>query len=79
MSEKLRAPAGGSFLIAPPLSHDVFIRNEMDDELMAFAQTAEQFLQKDVIPLERDLETKERELELLRSQVSSRSIYCKAK
>ena len=56
---KKRAPVGGSFLIDAPESHDVFVPEDFDSDLLAFAKTADQFMDKEVVPLSREMETKE--------------------
>ena len=55
---KKRAPVGGSFLTDAPNSHDVFIPEDFDSDLLAFAKTADQFMEKDVIPRSREMEGK---------------------
>src|SRR4051812_25198164 len=71
---------GGQFLTTPVNSTDVFIREELTDEQRMFAQTAAEFMQKEVQPvverlykhdweLTRQLLRKASELDLLRLEI----------
>ncbi|MBR59374.1 MAG: acyl-CoA dehydrogenase [Myxococcales bacterium] len=56
---KKRSPEGGSFLIDPTLSHQIFRPEDFDEELLAIGQTAENFVYKEVLPREREMESAE--------------------
>jgi alkylation response protein AidB-like acyl-CoA dehydrogenase len=68
-SAKKRAPVGGSFLIDAPGSHEVFIPEDFDSDLLAFAKTADQFMEKEVVPRSREMETKEAKADKLPIQL----------
>ncbi len=53
------SPAGGSFLIEPPGSHRIFTVEDLSEEQRAMALEAGKFIDKEVIPKERFLESKE--------------------
>src|SRR5262245_27420754 len=71
---------GGQFLTAPVNAGDVYIREELTDEQRLFAQTAAEFMQKEVLPvveklykhdwdLTRQLLRKASDLDLLRLEI----------
>ena len=53
------APAGGSFLIEPPGAHRIFTVEDLTEEQQAMASEAQRFMEKEVYPKERRLESKE--------------------
>lgn len=53
------APAGGSFLIEPVGAHRIFTVEDLSEEQRAMALEASRFIEKEVIPKERHLESKE--------------------
>jgi alkylation response protein AidB-like acyl-CoA dehydrogenase len=53
------APAGGSFLLEPVGNTRIFIVEDLDEEQRAMAAEAQRFMEKEVYPKERWLESKE--------------------
>jgi alkylation response protein AidB-like acyl-CoA dehydrogenase len=53
------APAGGSFLLEPAGAHRIFTVEDLSEEQRAMAQEAAKFMDKEVIPKERWLESKD--------------------
>lgn len=53
------APAGGSFLIEPAGAHRIFSVEDLSEEQRAMALEAGRFMEKNVVPKERWLESKE--------------------
>ena len=52
------AAKGGSFLLESPRAEDVFTPADLTDDQKLIAQTAEEFVMKEVVPLIKDLEEK---------------------
>jgi alkylation response protein AidB-like acyl-CoA dehydrogenase len=52
------AAKGGSFLLESPLAQDVFTPADLTDDQRLIGQTAEEFVNKEVLPLAKDLENK---------------------
>ena len=50
---------GGAFLIEPLGSRDIFITGEFTDEQLAYADTAEDFVTKEILPRLEAIEHKE--------------------
>jgi alkylation response protein AidB-like acyl-CoA dehydrogenase len=55
---------GGTFLLASPQKEDVFVPEEFAEEQRMFAKTAEDFVKKEVLPRNDELEAKNDELHL---------------
>src|SRR5215470_16604179 len=53
------AAKGGSFLLESPAPADIFTPADLTDDQKLIAQTAEEFVVKEVLPLVKDLEAKE--------------------
>jgi alkylation response protein AidB-like acyl-CoA dehydrogenase len=55
----ITAPAGGSFLLEAPGSHRIFTVEALSEEQREMARQATRFMEKEVLPKERMLESKE--------------------
>jgi alkylation response protein AidB-like acyl-CoA dehydrogenase len=80
MTTRVRAAAGGRFLMEPVAPDDVFTREDLTEEQRLFGRTAAEFMQKEVVPvvkrlyehdwvLTRQLLKKASELDLLRLEI----------
>jgi alkylation response protein AidB-like acyl-CoA dehydrogenase len=58
MSDALTAPAGGGFLIDPVTAREPFIYEDFTADELGLAATAEEFVQKEVLPQLNDIERK---------------------
>lgn len=55
---------GGGFLLEPTAEKDIFIPEEFTEEQLSFADTADDFMEKEVIPLTDALEEHDKKIEL---------------
>jgi alkylation response protein AidB-like acyl-CoA dehydrogenase len=80
MAQTQAPPSGGQFLTTTAAPADVFVREDLSDEQRLFGQTANEFMQKEVLPvverlyhhdwaLTRQLLKKASELDLLRLEI----------
>jgi alkylation response protein AidB-like acyl-CoA dehydrogenase len=62
--EDKKKPIGGGFLLEPTTAKDIFVPEEFTEEQLSFADTADDFMVKEVLPLEDALEDHDKKIEL---------------
>ena len=62
--EAVTKPIGGGFLLEPTSAKDIFVPEEFTEEQLSFADTADDFMDKEVLPLQDALEEHDKKIEL---------------
>jgi len=57
-------PIGGGFLLEPPASQNIFVPEQFTEEQLSFANTATDFMEKEVIPLVEAMEEHDKKIEI---------------
>ncbi len=63
-NENITKPVGGGFLLEPTASRDVFTPEEFTEEQLSFVDTANDFMEKDVMPLVDQMEEHDKKIDI---------------
>lgn len=63
-NETAAKPIGGGFLLEPTGAKDIFIPEQFTEEQLSFANTADDYMEKEVIPLVSQMEEHDKKIEL---------------
>ena len=61
--EAVTKPIGGGFLLESTSAKDIFVPEEFTEEQLSFADTANDFMEKDVLPLQDAMEEHDKKIE----------------